>query len=49
MRTKAGFLMTALALVLLLSACAAGGGSQPAAPECVFIPRCRNPALSTSD
>jgi hypothetical protein len=49
MKTKAGFLMAALALVSLLSACAAGWLPPPAVSECVFIPRCRNPALSTSD
>jgi hypothetical protein len=47
LRTTVGFLMTALMLASLLSVCAAGWPPPPTAPECVFIPRCRNPALTT--
>jgi hypothetical protein len=43
------FVMAALVLALLLSACATGWPPPPTVPQCVFIPRCRNPALSTSD
>jgi hypothetical protein len=43
------FVMAALVLASLLSACATGWPPPPAVPECVFIPRCRNPALSTGD
>jgi hypothetical protein len=47
MSTKLGFLMAALVLASLLSSCATGWPPPPTAPECVFIPRCRNPALTT--
>jgi hypothetical protein len=46
MRTTVGFWMAALVLASLLSACAAGWPPPPTVSECVFIPRCRNPALS---
>jgi hypothetical protein len=49
MRTKVSFLIAALVLASLLSACAAGWPPPPTAPECVFIPRCRNPARTTPD
>jgi hypothetical protein len=49
MRTTVGFWMAALVLASLLSACAAGWPPPPTVPECVFIPRCRNPALSPGD
>ena len=47
MRTKVGFLIAALVLASLLSSCATGWLPPPTVPECVFIPRCRNPALTT--
>jgi hypothetical protein len=47
MRTTVGFVIAALVLASLLSACAAGWPPPPTAPECVFIPRCRNPARTT--
>jgi hypothetical protein len=47
MRTTVGFVMAALVLVSLLSSCATGWPPPPTAPEGVFIPRCRNPALTT--
>jgi hypothetical protein len=47
MRTTVGFLMAALMLASLLSGCAAGWPPPPTAQECVFMPRCRNPALSS--
>jgi hypothetical protein len=46
MSTKVGFLMAALVLASLLSSCATGWPPPPTASECVFIPRCRNPARS---
>jgi hypothetical protein len=47
MRTTLGFVIATLVLAALLSACAAGWPPPPTAPECAFIPRCRNPALTT--
>jgi hypothetical protein len=47
MRTTVGFLMAALMLASLLSGCAAGWLPPPTVPACVFIERCRNPALTT--
>jgi hypothetical protein len=47
MRNTVGFWMAALMLASLLSGCAAGWPPPPTAPECAFIPRCRNPALTT--
>lgn len=44
-RTMVSFWIAALVLASLLSACAAGWPPPPTVPECVFIPRCRNPAL----
>jgi hypothetical protein len=43
----ADILIAALLLALLVSSCAAGWPPPPTAPECVFIPRCRNPALTS--
>jgi hypothetical protein len=47
MSTKVGFLIAALMLSSLLSSCATGWLPPPTAPECVFIPRYRNPARSS--
>jgi hypothetical protein len=47
MSTTVGFVMAALVLASLLSSCATGWPPPPTVPECVFIPRCRNPALTT--
>jgi hypothetical protein len=40
-------LRAALLLASLLSSCATGWPPPPTAPACVFIERCRNPALTT--
>jgi hypothetical protein len=47
MSTKVSFLIAALMLAFLLSSCATGWPPPPTAPACVFIERCRNPALTT--
>jgi hypothetical protein len=48
MRTPAAVLIAALVLASLVSSCASGWPPAPTAPECVFIERCRNPALTSS-
>jgi hypothetical protein len=47
MSTKVRFWLAALMLASLVSSCAPGWPSPPTAPACVFIERCRNPALTT--
>jgi hypothetical protein len=47
MRTPVAVLIAGLVLASLVSSCASGWPPGPTAPECVFIERCRNPALSS--
>ena len=47
MSLKVGFLLAALVFASLVSSCATGWPPPPTVPECVFIERCRNPALTT--
>jgi hypothetical protein len=45
--TTADLLIAALLLASLVSSCATGWPPPPTTSECVFIPRCRNPALTS--
>jgi hypothetical protein len=49
MSTSVAVLIAALVLASLVSSCATRWPSAPTAPECVFIDRCRNAPLSSSD
>src|SRR5262249_38916842 len=47
MRTSVAVRIAALLIGTLVSSCAMGGPPPSTAPACVFIERCRNPALTT--
>lgn len=47
MRTYMALAIAALLIGFLLSSCATRWSPTPTAPECVFIERCRNPALTS--
>jgi hypothetical protein len=47
MRASVVVMIAALVIGALVSSCATGGPPTPTAPACVFVDRCRNPALST--
>ena len=47
MRTAVALLIATLVIGALVSSCATGGPPTPTAPPCVFVDRCRNPALTT--
>jgi len=47
MKRYLALMIAGAAFGCLLSACATGWPPPPTAPACVFIERCRNPALTT--
>ena len=47
MRIAVAMMIAALVIGALVSSCAMGGPPMPTAPACVFVERCRNPALTT--
>jgi hypothetical protein len=47
MKAYVALMITALVLGAMVSSCATGWPPPPTAPECIFIERCRNPALSS--
>jgi hypothetical protein len=47
MRTYVTLMIAALVIGSTVSSCATGWQTTPTAPACVFIERCRNPALTS--